>query len=284
MCEIDWNLIKDIFGMFIATGTTLYVFYKTLNKEKTKEQKNHNKLIKNRLTIFSNLIHNSKIQISQSISNLNENIKKFEKDNLENHLLITSSNNGIERLMSLIKNEDYFLAFIEYYGREKTKNYNNICILTEYFNNQINQILEIKSKHLTYDENRKNEYAKLIEELFFLINEIEDSDSILDKNQKEELQEICSKFNSTKKDITDLNNYDILFVKPFLSSNFLKNNTHKTIKELDTKLSIALKSFERIKIQNSIHCNNLKEISKKMEEFYIKMKEETKEISKLNYS
>ena len=159
MCEIeitkgflDQDFLKDIISALIGTGTALLLFYLTINSDKKKEKKKSKEEDSNRVRHFSNLVKSSIGHVETITSNLDEMVSEYEKNNLDFQLLRFSPNKSFNRLEKLLKNENYFLSYINTFGESKIKTFNNISSEVDYFNMQIDQLWTMveKSQHFDY--------------------------------------------------------------------------------------------------------------------------------------
>lgn len=270
MCEIDWNFFdgdffKDLISALIGTGTALFIFYLTLRSDRKKALKEEKDQNNKRLDHLSNLVTATKNQIESSISNLKENISKFENDNLEFHLLVRNPNSSLERLEEILRNENYFLAYIKNYGKKNLKRFNNISLQTDFFIEQERQIWEMKKSSQQFDYERKQNFAGTVNNLMNRTAQLLEID-LLDKKYKIEINRIFQDFYDNIGDRNDLNFYYDRFVRPIMENVLKHNLSEPYILELISEFKGVSNLFTEIKLQNDQHNMNQKAILERYEE------------------
>lgn len=270
MCEINWNFFdgdffKDLISALIGTGTALFIFYLTLKSDRKKALKEEKEQNKKRLDYLTNLVTATKNQIESSISNLKENILEFEKDNLEFHLLVRNPNSSLERLEEILRNENYFLAYIKNYGKKNLKKFNNISLQTDFFIEQERQIWEMKKSSQQFDYERKQNYADTVNNLMNRTAQLLKMD-LLDKKYKDEINKIFQDFYTNIGDRNDLNFYYDRFVRPIMENVLKHNLSQPYILELISEFKGVANLFTEIKLQNDQHNINQKAILERYEE------------------
>lgn len=270
MCEIDWSFFegdffKDLISALIGTGTALFIFYLTLKSDRKKALKEEKEQNKKRLDYLSNLVTATKNQIESSISNLKKNISEFEKDNLEFHLLVRNPNSSLERLEEILRNENYFLAYIKNYGKKNLKKFNNISLQTDFFIEQKRQIWEMKKSSQQFDNERKQNFAGTVNNLMNRTAQLLEID-LLDKKYKDEINRIFQDFYTNIGDRNDLNFYYDRFVRPIMENVLKHNLSEPNILELISEFQGVSNLFTEIKLQNDQHNMNQKAILVRYEE------------------
>lgn len=270
MCEIGWNFFdgdffKDLISALIGTGTALFIFYLTLRSDRKKALKEEKDQNNKRLDHLSNLVTATKNQIESSISNLKENISKFENDNLEFHLLVRNPNSSLERLEEILRNENYFLAYIKNYGKKNLKRFNNISLQTDFFIEQERQIWEMKKSSQQFDYERKQNFADTVNNLMNRTAQLLEID-LLDKKYKIEINRIFQDFYDNIGDRNDLNFYYDRFVRPIMENVLKHNLSEPYILELISEFKGVSNLFTEIKLQNDQHNMNQKAILERYEE------------------
>lgn len=139
-------------------GTAFLVFYFTIQYEKNKEKKKLQVSNRNRIFYLSSLVTSSIKNIEDVIESLKLLIMEFEKDELSFNLLIINPNYSFDRIYELLKNESYFLAYMECFGNNVIKEFNNISLEVDYFKMQIEQLSNMHKSAQTYDYERKKQF------------------------------------------------------------------------------------------------------------------------------
>ena len=194
------GLVSALFGM----GSALLIFYLTLKSDKDKEAKKNREANKNRIRHFSNLANSSIDHIETIISNLNEIIEKYETDELTFQLLPFSPNKSLERIEKLLKNENYFLAYVEEFGDEKVKTFNNISFEIDFFIMQVEQIWEMIKASQKFDHERKMNFNKQVTELMNSTASITKQSNILSVEDNEKIGTMIKDFYDNFTNGTDL--------------------------------------------------------------------------------
>ncbi|WP_296685860.1 hypothetical protein [Flavobacterium sp.] len=281
MCEIETakDFLKDIISALIGTGTALLIFYLTIQSEIKKEKKKSKDEDSNRVRHFSNLIKSSIGHIEKITSNLDEMVSNYEKNNLEFQLLRFSPNKSLNRLEKLLKNENYFLSYINIFGESKIKTFNNISSEVDYFNMQIDQLWTMVEKSQHFDYERKTKFKFQVNDLMNLTAWFTKQPNLLEYADIEKLNSYIKDFYDNIQDETDLN-YFYEFIRKVLENVLIKYTNNQLILEHLPKFRDTSVLFREIKMQNDNHKEDLKQISKTLKHSLQSYKSDASELIK----
>lgn len=286
MCEIeitkdflDQDFLKDIISALIGTGTALLLFYLTINSDKKKEKKKSQEEDSNRVRHFSNLVKSSIVHVETITSNLDEMVSEYEKNNLDFQLLRFSPNKSFNRLEKLLKNENYFLSYINTFGESKIKTFNNISSEVDYFNMQIDQLWTMVEKSQHFDYERKNRFKFQVNDLMNLTAWFTKQPNLLEEEDVEKLNSYIKDFYENIQDETDLD-YFHEFIRKVLENVFIKYTNSQLVLEHLPKFRDTSVLFREIKMQNDNHKKDLKKISKTLKETLQTYKSDASELIK----
>jgi len=264
MCTIettffDKDFFQNLVSALIGMGSALLIFYLTLKSDKKKEAKRNKEVNQNRIRHFSNLANSSKSHIETIISNIKEMITNYETDQLTFQLLRFSPNKSLERIEKLLKNENYFLAYVEEFGDSKIKTFNNISFEIDFFIMQISQIWEMIKASQQFDYERKTLFKNQVTELMNVTAWITKQPELLSAEDNEKIGLMIKEFYDNFTHGTDLE-YFYKFIRKALEEVLIKYTGNQTILELLPKFRAASALFAEIKDQNSNHKEDLQEI------------------------
>lgn len=286
MCEIettkdflDQDFLKDIISALIGTGTALLLFYLTIKSDKKKEKKKNQEEDRNRIRHFSNLVKSSIVHVETITSNLDDMVSEYEKNNLDFQLLRFSPNKSFNRLEKLLKNENYFLSYVNTFGESKIKTFNNISSEVDYFNMQIDQLWSMIEKSQQFDYKRKKSFKFQVNDLINLTAWFTKQPNLLEASDIEKLNSYIKDFYENIKDETDLN-YFYEFIRKVLENVFIKYTSSQIVIEHLPKFRETFFLFREIKMQNDNHKNDLKKISKTLKETLEIYKSDSSELIK----
>lgn len=286
MCEIettkdflDQDFLKDIVSALIGTGTALLIFYLTIQSDKKKEKKKSKEEDSNRVRHFSNLVKSSIVHVETITSNLDEMVSKYEKNNLDFQLLRFSPNKSFNRLEKLLKNENYFLSYINTFGESKIKTFNNISSEVDYFNMQIDQLWTMIEKSQNFDFERKKRFKLQVNDLINLTAWFTKQPNLLKNEDIEKLNSYIKDFYDNLKDETDLN-YFYEFIRKVLEDVFIKYTNNQLVLEHLPKFRDTSVLFREIKMQNDNHKEDLRQISETLKDSLQSYKSDASELIK----
>lgn len=286
MCEIetvkdffDQDFLKDIISALIGTGTALLVFYLTILSDRKKDRKKSKEEDDNRVRHFSNLVKSSIGHVETIASNLDEMVSEYEKNNLEFQLLRFSPNKSFNRLEKLLKNENYFLSYVNTYGESKIKSFNNISSEVDYFNMQIDQLWTMVEKSQSFDYERKKSFKHQVNDLMNLTAWFTKQPDLLEAEDIEKLNSYIKEFYDNMKDETNLN-YFYEYIRKVLENVLIKYTSNQTVLGHLPKFRDTSVLFREIKMQNDNHKEELKQISETLKSTLEKYKNDASELIK----
>ena len=287
MCEIetvkeffDQDFLKDIISALIGTGTALLVFYLTILSDKKKEKKKGQEEDNNRVRHFSNLVKSSIEHTETIASNLDKMVSEYEKDNLDFQLLRFSPNKSFDRLEKLLKNENYFLSYVNTFGENKVKTFNRISSEVDYFNMQIEQLWSMVEKSQNFDYERKKRFKNQVNELMNLTAWFTKQPDLLENNDIETLNSHIKGFYENMEDETDLN-YFYEFIRKVLENVLIKYTNNQIVIGHLPKFRDTSVLFQEIKKQNDNHKEDLKLISETLKSTLEKYKNDASELTRI---
>ncbi len=286
MCEIetaknffDQGFLKDIISALIGTGTALLLFYLTILSNRKKEKTKSKEEDDNRVRHFSNLVKSSVGHIETIASNLDEMVSEYEKNNLKFQLLKFSPNKSFNRLEKLLKNENYFLSYVNTYGESKIKTFNNLSSEVDYFNMQIDQLWTMVEKSQNFDYERKKRFKHQVSDLMNLTAWFTKQPHLLEVSDIEKLNSYIKEFYENMKDETDLN-YFYEYIRKVLKNVLIKYSNNEIVLGHLPKFRDTSVLFREIKLQNDNHKEDLKQISKTLKSTLEKYKNDGSELVK----
>lgn len=275
----DQDFLKDIISALIGTGTALLVFYLTILSERKKEKDKNQEDDNNRIRHFSNLVKSSVGHVETIISNLDKMVAEYEKNTLDFQLLRFSPNKSFNRLEKLLKNENYFLSYVNNFGEEKIKTFNNISTEVDYFNMQVDQLWTMVEKSQNFDYDRKKRFKEQVNELMNLTAWLTKQPDLLQATDIEKLNSYIQEFYDNMKDETDLN-YFYEYIRKILEKVLIKYTINQRILEHLPKFRDTSVLFREIHLQNNNHKDELKQISETLKSTLEIYKDDASELIK----
>ncbi len=274
----DQDFIKNLIGALIGTGTALIVFYLTIKNDRKKERKLDKEKNNQRLDNFLNLLESAKKQIESFEKDLEQQINNFSKDELQFPPLTFNPDYSIERLKTLMQDENYFFAFAKVH-KKKIADYNEIVLLIDYFISQEKQVVEMTNRDFKTVLKLKRKFSESVYSLFhYKIYSLTFKKDLLDKNYIDKLNEIYNDFYKNLKNQDDMNFYSTDFIKPVLEQVLNKNVSKEEI----LKLTLECKDVEiligQVKHQNKTHKGEMEYI---LDNYKNRTKQFNKAIKKL---
>jgi len=273
----DKDYFQDLVSALIGMGGALLIFYLTLKNDKKKEDKKNKETNKNRIRHFSNLSNSSTNHIETIIYNLNEMIAKYDVDELTFQLLPFSPNKSLDRIEKLLKNENYFLAYVDEFGDKKVKTFNNISFKIDFFIMQVEQIWEMIKASQKFDYERKIKFKNQVNELMNSTAWLTKQSDILSVEDIDEIGKMITDFYDDFTNGNDLEYY-YKFIRKVLEDVLINYTDNKTVLEILPQFRTASNLFIEIKAQNTNHKGDLKEIVQILSTTLVKYKEETKDL------
>lgn len=275
----DQDFLKDIISALIGTGTALLVFYLTILWDRKKEKKKSEDDDSNRVRHFSNLVKSSIDHIERVTSNLDKMVLEYEKNNLDFQLLRFSPNKSFNRLEKLLKNENYFLSYVNNFGESKIKTFNNLSSKVDYFNMQTDQLWSMVEKSQKFDYERKKRFKEQVNELMNLTAWFTKQPDLLNDTDIDKLNSYIKEFYKNIKDESDLN-YFYEYIRKVLENVLINYTSNQTILSYLPKFRDTSVVFREIQLQNNNHKEDLKEISKTLKSSLEKYKNDATELVK----
>ncbi|WP_055443594.1 hypothetical protein [Lacinutrix himadriensis] len=275
----DQEFLKDIISALIGTGTALLIFYLTILSDRKKEKKKSQEENDNRVRNFSNLVKSSNGHVETISANLDEMVSEYEKNNLDFQLLKFSPNKSFNRLEKLLKNENYFLSYINKFGESKIDTFNNISSKVDYFNMQIDQLWSMVEKSQNFDFERKKRFKLQVSELMNLTAWITKQPELLTADDIDKLNSYIKEFYENITDETDLN-YFYEYLRKVLENVLIKYTDNQIILGHLPKFRDTSVLFREIKLQNDNHKDDLKQISETLKSTLEKYKTDASELIK----
>ena len=275
----DQGFLKDIVSALIGTGTALLVFYLSIKSERKKERKKGQEENENRIRHFSNLTKSSINHVKNIISNLEKMISEYEKNTIDFQLLMFSPNKSFNRLEKLLKNENYFLSYIDKFGETKIKTFNNLSTEVDYFNMQIDQIWEMVEKSQKFDYKRKKEFKEQVNKLMNLTAWLTKQPELLEERDIIKLNTYILDFHDNMTNEADLN-YFYGYIRKILEDVLIKYASNQIILGKLPKFKDASLLFREIQLQNNNHKEDLKQISETLKNTLERYKEDASDLIK----
>lgn len=278
----DKEFFQNLIGALIGTGTAILIFYMTISSDKKKEKKKNHEADLNRITHFSNLVNSSISHIEIIIQNLQDVIQKYEDGEIKFQLLRFSPDKSLIRLEELLKNENYMLSFVSVFGKDNISKFNNISREVDFFNMQIEQILDILKISQKFDYERKNDFRAKANELLQISVSLTNKENFLTAEHIQLLESIIEDFYVNTIDPTDLKLYydfTINILEKILI-NYIENQQHIIYIEKFRNTSIL---FNEIINQINHHKEDLEQIKNTMQKILNSYKTDTLELIRIDF-
>jgi len=276
---LDQDFLKDIISALIGTGGALLIFYLTILSDRKKDKRKSEEDDNNRIRHFSNLVKSSIGHIENIISNLEIMFSEYEKNTLNFQLLRFSPNKSFDRLEKLLKNENYFLSYVNSFGEDKIKTFNNLSTEVDYFKMQIDQLWKMVEKSQRFDYERKTNFKNQVNDLMNLTAWLTKQPELIEKNDIEKLNSYIQEFHQNMKDESDLN-YFYEYIRKILENVLIKYTSNQTILEHLPKFRDASLLFREIHLQNNNHKEELKQIQETLNKTLEIYKKDASELTK----
>ena len=275
----DQDFLKDIISALIGTGTALLVFYLTILWDRKKEKKKSKDDDNNRVRHFSNLVKSSIGHVETVTSNLDKMVSEYENNNLDFQLLRFSPNKSFSRLEKLLKNENYFLSYVNNFGESKIKTFNNLSSEVDYFNMQIDQLWTMVEKSQNFDYERKKRFKEQVNELMNLTAWFTKQSELLSDSDIDKLNSYIKEFYENMKDESDLH-YFYEYIRKVLENVLIKYTSNQTVLSHLPKFRDTSVLFREIQLQNNNHKEDLKQISETLKSTLEKYRNDATELVK----
>lgn len=275
----DLDFLKDIISALIGTGTALLLFYLTIRSDKKKEKKKNKEDDQNRIRHFSNLVNSSTRHVDKIISNLDEMVGEYEKNQIEFQFLRFSPNKSFNRLEKLLKNENYFQSYVNLFGENKIKSFNNISTEVDFFNMQIEQIWEMVKSSQKFDYERKKRFKEQVAELMNLTAWFTKQTNLLSETDIEKLNNFIKDFYDNFTNESDLN-YFYEYIRKILTEVLINYTSNPLVLEHLPKFKETSVLFKEIQLQNIHHKENLHQISNTLKSTLDSYKKDTSDLIK----
>lgn len=220
-----WDLSKNIFlPILIASGAAYmayFIFVKETDRDKEKENGKQAQARHDKLLYFSALIKSVLHNSVQQKNNLQELIKKIEKDNIEFHLMTQIPLYDHKRIVETLDLENYLLSYTNYYieNREASvKEFKGIMSSIDFLYDQFMQIIDQRLKSQTFDHERKQNVQEIFERSHKALGILMVVFERRDDKYSKEFFEIFQTFNENHPG----NNYDLTYYNNSFFSPFNK--------------------------------------------------------------
>ena len=206
-------------------------------------------------------------------------ISEYEKNKIDFQLLMFSPNKSFNRLEKLLKNENYFLSYIDKFGETKIETFNNLSTEVDYFNMQIDQIWEMVEKSQKFDYKRKNKFKEQVNKLMNLTAWLTKQPELLEKTDIIKLNTYILDFHDNMTNEADLN-YFYGYIRKILEDVLIKYTSNQIILGKLPKFKDASLLFREIQLQNNNHKEDLKQISETLKNTLERYKEDASDLIK----
>ncbi|MDV4068895.1 hypothetical protein CMT34_11895 [Elizabethkingia anophelis] len=259
--EFVKNIIGDIVGASIGTGTALTIFYLTMRNDKVKERDKIKKESENRNENFLNLLKSSVLHLVAVDECLSKMINQFDSDIISFPLMEFIPDKSFDRLEEYLGNENYFQSFVYVYG---VNCYNNLTKSIDYFNTQLRNIIPSLEKTRIADYENKVRYKELSKQAIRYIVSLRFDSRGINENNMKVIMNILNEYNIANNSNNYSLKFDIAFLRRFLEEGFRNEiNNYKVSNILET-IKDAYIVFEEIQFQNIVTKENLILIREKM--------------------
>ncbi|OPB84429.1 hypothetical protein [Elizabethkingia ursingii] len=259
--EFVKNIIGDIIGASIGTGTALAIFYLTIRNDKEKEQDRIRNESENRNENFINLLKSSVLHLVAVDECLSRMINQFDSDIINFPLMEFTPDKSFDRLEEYLGNENYFQSFVYVYG---VNCYNNLTKSIDYFNTQLRNIIPSLEKTRIADYENKIKYKELSKQAIRYIVNLRFDSCGINKSNMQVIMNILKEYNIASNSNNYSLKFDIAFLTRFLEEGLGSEiNNNRVINILET-IKDAYVFFEEIQFQNIVTKENLILIREKM--------------------
>ncbi|WP_028666475.1 hypothetical protein [Runella zeae] len=110
--EIIPDVVGNLIGGFIGAGSAIWLYYRSIKKDKEKEIEVQLEFEKNKLRYLQHLIGRSISTIEHLIKGLDKFIQTIEEDNITFPELISAPLHDLERIVHRINQEEHYHSYL----------------------------------------------------------------------------------------------------------------------------------------------------------------------------
>lgn len=276
------SFLKDVFIQLIGTGGALWIFFCGIKYERKKELKRKRDERLEKLKFFSALASSTLKTVKSQYNHYQKFIKEIDNNPFEIELMGYTISEDIRRVVQNFNTEEYFLAFLEKYNEDESKNVNqfkDIYSCYDFFHNQFNQVKEIVKSSVTADFEKKKDFKLIAESsLGHIFSLLQKEDFKNDKVSWEELN--STMINFIKNDTGTIkywHDYLLIPAKKIL----VNKSSNSEVQSILTLLQQATFIYNEIPLQNKMLRENIYNISISLNEVINKFELTTKELREL---
>lgn len=280
----DQPFFKDILSALIGAASALLVFFFTIRHDRNKEKKKEEKINENRIVYLSNLVSSSIKQIANSIKNLQSTIELFEEDEITYHYLIFSPNSSLIRLQELLKNENYFLAYMQSFGNNTIDDFNEMSLEVDFFKMQIEQVWDMHKNAQMYDYERKKQFKVFADSIVKISGQLTQEPNIEDEDKNKIALYIKGFYNNhpKKENEGESITYYYSFIRKVLGEVVVRYSSSPHFKSEWYIFKEASSLYHEIKFQNEDHKNDLIKIRESLKDGLVSYREHTSRLVNVN--
>jgi hypothetical protein len=163
-----WNdLLINIVGALIGTGTALIIFSLQIKYEKEKTRKDDLKFQKQKIHYFASLVKSILKLSKKQYPEILNFCTKLKENPLEIPLLTIYPTNDFKRFSEDLNHADYYHAYLSTIGYtdDTVEEFRKFYATVDYLNSQSNQMGEMIKNGMQYDYERKVDYKKIVEKV-----------------------------------------------------------------------------------------------------------------------
>ena len=217
----DRDFLKNTLAALGGALSALLIYYLLTRLDKKKVSRLASEKDGRRMRYLGGLVQASQGQSQLFLENLNRLIGEMKTGPLYFPSLAPNSQQHLERLSTLLNNEDYFEAYIDQFGQENMGAYHEMTSSVDFFIAQDKDLRQLLAAAQDEDLKRKSVYLSMVYDLLKRGSEVLQLVSITGTEGHQEIKSIYDTYHSQFESYEDLAYHQNLFIKPMLEKVFV---------------------------------------------------------------
>ena len=246
----DRDFLKNTLAALGGALSALLIYYLLTRLDKKKVSRLASEKDGRRMRYLGGLVQASQGQSQLFLENLNRLIGEMKTGPLYFPSLAPNSQQHLERLSTLLNNEDYFEAYIDQFGQENMGAYHEMTSSVDFFIAQDKDLRQLLAAAQDEDLKRKSVYLSMVYDLLKRGSEVLQLVSITGTEGHQEIKSIYDTYHSQFESYEDLAYHQNLFIKPMLEKVFVHvGKEDPVVLELSTAFKSAHNLYREIEQQ-----------------------------------